>query len=263
MALEREGIRFERVPCDALGCPDEDALLRALNRPEVRLLTVSWVSFASGYRVDLAALGRACRSRGIWFVVDGIQGVGALPIDLHALDVDILACGGQKWLLSPWGSGFVYVRESLVRQLAPSAVGWLAVRGGDDYSRLVDYDLTWRDDARRFEVITLPYQDMLGLATSVELLLEVGTERIGAHVQSLVDEAVRWAQRRRDVRLITPADRARRAGVVSIAPPDPVAVSARLNAAGVSHSLREGAIRLSPHCYNTSEEMERSLELMR
>jgi selenocysteine lyase/cysteine desulfurase len=90
------------------------SLVRALDRPEVRALTVSWVQFASGYRVDLARLGRLCRERGVWFVVDAIQGVGAATLDVRACHVDLLACGAQKWLLSPWGSGFLYVRHELV-----------------------------------------------------------------------------------------------------------------------------------------------------
>ena len=107
-------------------------------RPEVRAVTVSWVQFATGYRVDLARLGALCRAHGKFFVVDAIQGVGACPLDVHACHVDVLACGAQKWLLSPWGTGFLYVRRALVERLAPTSVGWMAVRGADDFKRLVD-----------------------------------------------------------------------------------------------------------------------------
>lgn len=261
MALERRGVRFERIPCrDRL--PDEEALLRALDRPGVRAVTVSWVSFATGYRVDLAALGRACRERGIYLVVDAIQGLGAATLDVQACHIDILACGGQKWLLSPWGSGFVYVREELARTLEPSAVGWMAMRGTDDFTRLVDYDFTFHPDARRFEVITVPYQDFAGFNASLELLLELGPAEVERHVVSLVEQAVTWASARSDVRLVTPADPARRAGIVSMALADPEGASARLARARISHSLREGAIRLSPHCYNTAEEVARALAVM-
>src|SRR5581483_7800931 len=111
----------------------------------------------------LDALGRLCRDRDVYFVVDAIQGVGPLTLDVSTTHIDILACGAQKWLLSPWGSGFVYVRKPLIERLEPYDVSWLAVRGADDFTRLTDYELAWRGDARKFEFITLPFQDMAGM----------------------------------------------------------------------------------------------------
>lgn len=262
MALERDGIHLERLPVCENGLPDEATLHAALDRPRVRVVALSWVQFASGYRTDLAALGHACRERGIWFVVDAIQGLGAAEVDVHACHIDLLACGGQKWLLSPWGTGFLYVREELARTLEPHAVGWMAMRASEDFTRLVDYDFAFHDDARRFEVITLPFQDFAGFDASVEMLLELGPAAVERHVQGLVDMVVEWAQERRDVRLVTPADPAKRAGIVCVAPPDPRAASERLTRARVSHALREGAIRLSPHCYNTREDVRRALDVL-
>lgn len=261
MALSERGVRFEMIPCDGK-LSDEEALLRAMDRPGVRAVTVSWVSFATGYRTNLAAIGRVCRDRGLFFIVDAIQGLGAATIDVHACNIDVLACGGQKWLLSPWGTGFAYVREALVRQLEPSVVGWLAMRSSEDFTRLVDYEFRYHDDARRFEVFTLPFQDFAGLNASLELLLELGPAAVAAHVERCVSLAVSWAESRDNVTLITPADRVRRAGIVSIAPRDPAAASARLARAGVAHALREGGIRLSPHCYNTADEMRRALAIL-
>ena len=259
MALERDrGVTFRQLPWRD-GLPDEEALLREIGRPEVKAVTVSWVQFAAGYRADLEAIGRACHETGAWFIVDAIQGVGAAALDVKACHVDVLACGAQKWLLSPWGSGFVYVREGLIPILEPAAVGWMATRASEDFSRLIDYDLTYFDDARRFEVITLPYQDFYGMNASLELFYELGPANVVAHIESLCDQIVEWAEGRDDVRLVTPAERARRAGIVSVAPRDPQRAFERLTSAGVICSLREGAIRLSPHCYNTSEEVERAL----
>lgn len=264
MALEEaRGVKLRRLPCTEEGLPDEAALLRALDEiPRVRAVSVSWVQFASGYRVDLERIGRACRERGIFFVVDAIQGLGAERLDVNACSIDILACGAQKWLLSPWGTGFVYVREELVHTLEPTVVGWMAVQGSDDFSTLVDYDLTWRGDARRFEVITLPFQEFAGMNASLELLFELGVEGVTRHIRGLADLIVEWAGGRQGVRLVTPTDRARRAGIVAIAPSSPGAASERLTRAGISHSLREGAIRLSPHCYNTKADVERALDVL-
>ena len=155
MALEKaKGVCLELVPMkDRL--PDEDGLIAALDGPHVRALTVSWVSFASGAKLDLARLGAACKARGIWFVVDAIQGLGPATLDVKACQIDILASGAQKWLLSPWGTGFTYVRQELVHELAPQPVSWMGVRGSDDFARFKErwhhyQPPDWRYDVVRF-----------------------------------------------------------------------------------------------------------------
>jgi cysteine desulfurase / selenocysteine lyase len=142
-------------------------------------------------------------------------------------------------------------------------VGWLAMKSSEDFTRMVDYDFKYYDDARRFQINTLPAQDFAGLNASLEMLLELGPESVERHIEGIVSEAVKWAEANGDkVRLVTPADPAKRAGVLAIAPKDPVAASAALEEAKIFHSLREGAIRLSPHCFNTREEMGRALEVL-
>jgi selenocysteine lyase/cysteine desulfurase len=262
LALERTaGIVYRRVPCVGR-LADEDALIAALDAPRVRALSVSWVSFETGLRLDLARLGAACRERGVTFVVDAIQGVGAAPIDVRACHVDFLACGAQKWLLSPWGTGFLYVRRELIGQLEPRTVGWMAVRNSEDFTRLCDYELNWFEDARRFEVITLPFQEFAGLNASLELFGEVGWDRVHRLVSERASQIVEWATSRPDMPLVTPADSSRRAGIVSVMPRDPVESSRRLQAAGVPHSLREGAIRLAPHFYTSPSAIERACSVM-
>ncbi|HEY8312214.1 MAG TPA: aminotransferase class V-fold PLP-dependent enzyme, partial [Gemmatimonadaceae bacterium] len=129
MAITRRGgARFEQLKLLANGLPDWEALPARLDRGDVAVVAISWVSFVSGDRADLETIGTMCRERGIWFVVDAIQGVGTTALDVHACRIDILSCGAQKWLLSPWGSGFCYVRHDLVQNLEPRTVGWLAVR---------------------------------------------------------------------------------------------------------------------------------------
>lgn len=261
MALEQKGIRLHRVPC-AGRLPDEEALHRALELPGVKAVSVSWTSFATGYTVDLEALGAACAARGLWFVVDAIQGVGVRRLDVRRCGVDVLASGAQKWMLGPWGAGFVYVREALARTLEPATVGWLAMQASEDFTRLTDYDYRFWDDARRFEVLTLPVQDVAGMNASLELFGELGHANIEAHVLALGDEIVAWAEATPGVTLVTPRERARRAGIVAVVPADPAAASARLTGAGVVHSLREGAVRLAPHLYNTLDEVRMALGLM-
>jgi selenocysteine lyase/cysteine desulfurase len=262
MELEAaRGVRLERIPCAGV-LPDEDAILAALDRPRVRCVVHSWVSFATGYRIDIERIGRACRERGIWFVLDAIQGVSAVPLDVRSMPVDVVACGAQKWLLGPWGSGFVWLRPDLVDSLRPVEVSWMATRCSDDFTRLTDYDFTYRDNARKFEVITLPYQDFAGLNESLDVFFEVGLQTVYDRVERLTGRIVDWALGTTGVRLVTPAERERRAGIVAVAPRDGVAASERLTRAGVVHSFREGAIRLSPHFYNTEDEIDRALQLL-
>lgn len=244
------------------GLPDEPAVLAAIDDPAVKIVALSWVGFATGYRFDLAAIGQRCRARGVHLVVDAIQALGVLPLDVRNVQPSILSCGAQKWLLSPWGSGFTYVREDLIPSLEPPIVSWMAVQGSDDFRTLLDYDMTWRPDARRFEFVTVPFQDFAGMNASLELLEELGAPAIAAHVEALASGVVAWVRGRNDMRLVTPADPAHRAGIVCVAPPDPEATSARLKAAGISHSQREGAMRLAIHCFTTKADLEHALAVM-
>ena len=260
LRLRETGIDVELVPTAESGWPDEARLLERLEDPRVRALAVSLVQFSNGYRVDLAALSAATRRTGAYLVVDAIQAVGQLPVDLRETPVDIFACGGQKWLLSPWGSGFVYVRRDLIRELSPPVTGWMAFEGTDDLTRLTRYDDTLRADARRFELMTLPYQDFAGLNSSLGLLLELGVERIQAHLQRLHEPVLAWASRT-GTQVASPLG-AHGSGILCLAPADVGDAYRRLKAARIICSLREGAIRLSPHAYNTVEEMERVVEVL-
>jgi cysteine desulfurase/selenocysteine lyase len=260
MRLRDSGVIMELVPTTPEGWPDEARLLQRLEDPRVRVVAVSLVQFSSGYLADLAALSEATRRTGAYLVVDAIQGLGHVPVDLTRIQVDVLACGGQKWLLSPWGSGFLYVRREVIPVLDPPVTGWMAFEGTDDLTRLTRYDDTLRADARRFELMTLPYQDFAGMNASLELLLELGVERIGRHLRTLQEPFVRWAERT-EGRIVSPQD-SHRSGILAIAPAAVEEAFRRLKAARVICSLREGSIRLSPHAYNTVEEMERVVEVL-
>jgi len=260
MLLKDRGISLELTPTTDEGWPDEAQLLERLRNPRVRVLAISLVQFSNGYTVDLARLSAATRASGTYLVVDAIQGVGQIPVDLRKTPVDVLACGAQKWLLSPWGSGFLYVRRDLIGELRPAITGWMAFEGTDDFSRLTQYDDTLRRDARRFELITLPYQDFAGMNASVRLLLDVGIPVIAEHLRSLHAPLLEWASRC-GVRVVSPrGDRA--SGILCIAPADVGAAFQALKAARVVCGMREGAIRLSPHLYNTLDEMRRVVDIL-
>ena len=261
LALRAQGVQVELAPVTAEGWPDEDFLVERLADPRVRVLAVSFVQFSNGFRADLARLSAACRANGAYLVVDAIQGLGQAPLDVRRLPLDILATGGQKWLLSPWGSGFLYVRRELIGALEPVAVGWASYEGTDDYTNLVRYTDTLREDARRFEVGTIATQDAIGLTASLGLLEELGSHAIAAYVQALAEPVLEWA-RRRGVRVASPQSGVHRSAILCLAPDDARAAHRQLKATGIVCAFREGAIRLSPHCYNTLEEMEKVVEVL-
>lgn len=260
MRLKEQGVTLEQTPVTGDGWPDEDRIVERLSDPRVKVLTVSLVQFSNGFQVDLARLSRATRDRGTLLVVDAIQGIGQVPVDVKATPVDILSCGAQKWLLSPWGSGFLYVRDELIGEMDPVLTGWMAYEGTDDFTQLTNYSETLRDNARRFEMITLPYQDFAGMKVSLELIHEIGVNRIAKHLESMHQPLVEWANRR-GVRISSPRDH-HRSGILGLAPPHAERVQGILRERGVIASLREGSIRISPHFYNTLEEMGRVVSIL-
>jgi cysteine desulfurase/selenocysteine lyase len=260
MRLRELGIEMELIPTTPEGWPDEARLMERLSDPRVRVLAVSLIQFSNGYLADLAALSAATRQAGAFLVVDGIQGVGQVPLDLSRIEVDVLACGGQKWLLSPWGSGFIYVRRELISRLSPPVTGWMAFEGTDDFTHLTSYHDTLRGDGRRFELITLPYQDFDGMNASLGLLHELGVPRIAEHLQALHAPVLEWAERS-GVRVVSPRGK-HGSGIICIAPERVDVAYRALKAARVICTVREGAIRLSPHAYNTVAEMERVVDVL-
>ncbi|HSM17626.1 MAG TPA: aminotransferase class V-fold PLP-dependent enzyme [Gemmatimonadales bacterium] len=260
LRLEERGIGCELVPTTPEGWPDAARIRERLADPRVRVLALSLVQFGTGYLADLAYWSAATRETDTYLVVDAIQGLGYIPVDLALTEVDILSAGGQKWLLSPWGSGFVYVRKGLRDVVQPSATGWMAYEGSQDFTRLTSYDDRLLPDARRFELVTLPFQDFAGLNASVSLLLSLGIEAIQRHIDGVLEPIRHWCGRQ-GVPLRSPLG-AHGSAIVCVAPSDPVEAHRLLRAEGVVSSLREGSIRLSPHCYNTVDEMERVVAVL-
>jgi selenocysteine lyase/cysteine desulfurase len=261
LPLEAEGFGVEVVPTRD-GLPDEGALLDAASRPGTRAVSVSAVQFASGFRADLAAFGTVCRDTRALFVVDAIQALGAVPLAPRELGIDVLATGGQKWLCAPWGSGFAWVAPEHHEHLRPPVVSWLAVEGGAAFSAQRGYHLDYLNDGRRYELATLGVQDYLGLARSLELLLDVGISSIRSHLLELHAPVFSWADSRDDVRILTPRDPERRAGILALALPDAHAACLALEREGIRATVREGLLRLAPHVYVTRSDMERVVEVL-
>ncbi len=253
MHIERtRGVEARLIPHDGGGLTV--AALEAHADERTRVVAVSSVEFLTGFRSDLAALGEWCRQHGAYFVVDGIQSLGAAPLDVRACHVDMLSCGGAKWLMGPVGIGFFYCRQDLLDQITPPMAGCVSMVGWEDW---LDYNYTFLPDAGRFHLGGTNLLGVTGLHASVSLLLEAGIEAIQQHTLHLTDLLIADLQQR-GYHIASNLDPARRSAIVSFpVPGDLQAAHTRLKEAGVIVSQRSNYIRVSPHGYNTVEEIAR------
>jgi len=263
MALRRAGFEVRFIDLRPDGGVDEDALAAAAADPETAAVALSSVQFATGYRSDLGRIGTACRAADALFIVDAIQQLGAIPLDAPAAGIDVLATGAQKWLCSPFGTGFAWISPDAVRGAEPIVPGWLSFEASTDFDRLVDYRWELLDDGRRFEVGTLPFHDLAGFTASLDLITGLGIDRIATHIAAVQAPLRAWAAERGIV--VAGGDRPKnRSGILAFDLPGTQAqeIFTRLVAEGVECIVREGALRLAPHFYNTVEEAERIVDML-
>lgn len=258
-ALAPRGVRLRQVSLN--GADPEGALIEAMG-PATRLLSISSVQYASGLRMDLARLGRACRERGILFCVDAIQSLGAIELDVQAIHCDFAMADGHKWLLGPEGLGVFYCRREVRDRLHLTQFGWHMVEALGDYDRA---DWMPASTARRFEPGSPNTLAQHALSASLELLLEVGLGRIQEALQQRTAYLIQSLGALPGARLLSPATPERRAGIVtfSFAGIDSQRLYQRLMQAGVVCAARGGGVRWSPHFYTSQQVLDRALGILR
>jgi cysteine desulfurase / selenocysteine lyase len=259
MSLASRGVEYRRA-AERDGRIDPEELLSLID-DRTRILALSSVEYASGFRSDLARLGAACRERGVLFVVDVIQSLGALAIDVERDLVDVAVASAHKWLLGPEGIGLLYVSDRVVEELRPARSGWRSVR---DIFAWKDLDLTWGEGAKRFESGSLNVYGIVALGGSLEILLEAGAA-IEPRVLALTERAARGFA---DLGFAVVSSRrpGETSGIVTAVPPeghDAADLAKRLNARDVVVAARAGRLRIAPHFYNTEEEVDRCLATLR
>jgi cysteine desulfurase/selenocysteine lyase len=231
-----------------------DAFAEALAAAPTRLVAASWVHFSRGWRIDLPTLAQLCRDHGALLCIDGIQGLGVLPADLAAWGVDFAAADGHKWMLGPLGTGVLYVAEERRDLLRPVEPGWSSVAHKHEFDRL---DLVYDDSARRFEGGSYTMETILQLGASIDLLLAAGIDRIWAHVRDLQDHLAEGLARAGATVVSDLSDTGRSGNLTfTLEDHDPVAINERLQAAGIICSPRGGGVRVAPHGYNTTDELD-------
>jgi cysteine desulfurase/selenocysteine lyase len=232
-----------------------DCVFRLVDR-HTRAIAIDWVHFLSGVRVDMTAIASFCRTRAIHILVDAMQGLGAVDQSFGDLGVDFVFAGGGKWLLGPQGSGILYVNAAILPKLKPANLGWLSAQWNDFNDIYTPKPL--KPGASRFEEGTKNYIGIYGLRESLRILLDAGMGEVTARVRMLV-QLLRQRLEKKGFEVITPADPQRHAGIIAASRPgmDTSALHARLKQQGFVCSLRENRLRVSPHFYNTEEEVER------
>ena len=257
MNLERKGVRVYHFERDG-GRFSIEEVDKAL-RPRTRLLSVSSVDFATGFLCNLQALGEFCRRKGLLFCVDAIQSLGLIPMDVKKYGIHFLASGGHKWLLSSMGCGGLFVSRDVDNLVHPVQVGWKSVVQEEEFFQ-IQFDL--KPDALRFEPGTMNVAGIYALGAAIELLMEVGVEKACDHVMALNDFLYEGLKERK-VQIVTPMGAKERSGILSFIPStDSKSLYDFLTKEMIRVSLRNQMIRLSPHFYNSKDDIDRFFQAL-
>jgi selenocysteine lyase/cysteine desulfurase len=256
--LADRGVETRRIPTNE-GRLDLDELAAAMDG-RTRIVSLSWVAFASGWRNDLDRLAEMVHSRGALLFVDAIQALGVFPLDVRRTPVDFLAADGHKWMLGPEGAGVFFTRREHLDRLRPVGVGWNSVRNGHDFSRI---ELVFKDTAARYEGGSQNVGGLLALAASLELLNGIGAPAIARRVLEVTDLACERLQTI-GAKIISDRSAEHRSGIVSFEMPgrDPIALRRQCFDRKVIVSCRGGRLRISPHAYNNEDDVERLIETL-
>lgn len=256
--LESRGVETRRVP-EVEGRIPTGRLFSAVDR-RTRLLSISSVQFASGFRHDLKTVGDFCRQHDLLFFVDAIQSLGALRFQAAEFGIDFVSADGHKWLLGLEGAGVFYCARRAMKRLGIANLGWASVVNPMDF---LSYDTTPLPDARRFESGTLNTAGIYGLKACFELIEEVGPEAIESRVLMLTDRLCSGLEAH-GFHVVSSRSPGEKSGIVTVRHPDFTAhaLLERLSKRGIVAAVRGGGLRLSPHFYNTEKEVDVVLETL-
>lgn len=263
LRLKGDGVSVRLVePAGEVLTPEE---VEAALTPRTRVLCLTWVHSFSGQILDVMKIGELCRSNGTWFVLNGSQGVGSIPISVRELPVDALISVGFKWLCGPYGTGFCWLRPELFEQVEPKKLYWLNAMSADELSaERLDLEAISPSRVGRHDIFgTANFFNFVPWAAAVELILERGVQPIFEYDQALVARLLEGLPDSFDV--ISGRDPGARSSLVVVEPLETSAeeVLARLEDRGIICAHRRGRIRISPHLYNTEDDIDRALEILR
>ena len=257
--LEKQGVRVRFLPVPSGGLEPEQ--LRNAITPKTKLLAISSVEFLSGYAHDLKSIGQICREHGVWFIVDGIQGTGVIPMDVNEYHIDALANGGHKWLMWPQGFGFLFVSERLQEQIRPAYGGWIGVEHPEQF---LNYPQELSGDARRYETGGYSSVAVPAATESLNLFLDIEISNIYKHLKKLTGIFIHGLQEL-GLNVYTNEKIDVRSGIVTFYPERQETsrdLFEFLTGERVILSFRENMLRIAPHFYNTRDDIHRVLNLI-
>jgi len=259
-SLEEYGVEFRALDLASTDDPEED--LMAACDSSTRLLAVSSVQFADGFRLDVNRLGEFCRRNDIIFCVDAIQHLGALPFDALACHADYVIADGHKWMLGPEGLGFFYSHPDARERLRLRQFGWHMRRHPGDYEPGTNWEVS--PTATRFECGSPNMLGVHALTASLSLLRDIGMDRVESALKERIDLLTELTLKNPAIELLSPVAPERRAGIVTLRHAEvPSEVLHRnLTEAGVICAVRGGGVRLSPHFYTPLDQIERTWQLL-
>jgi selenocysteine lyase/cysteine desulfurase len=235
--------------------------------PRTRLVSVSLVRFDDASLLDAQRLTAECHPRGVLVLLDVSQCAGAMPMDARALGADFMVCAGYKWLLSPYGTGFFWARPELIERLEVGPFYWMALEGANRFDSLSFPEGKFRlaRGARRWDSPeTSSFFNLAAMDASLEFLLRAGVETVWEHNRRLIAGMIERLPRDRCV-LASPAGADERGPYACVQARRPEATPAlfeQLREAGVIVSLRQGALRVAPHLYNSERDIDRLLSVL-
>jgi selenocysteine lyase/cysteine desulfurase len=248
--LSRRGVGVRHIKSKDYTFSTDDII--ALIDSRTRVVALSLVCQVSGFIPDIAAIAEFCRPRGIRVFLDAMQAVGTIPVRVKELGIDGLATSGHKWLLGPYGTGFIYADREFSGDAIP-------VFSSKHYTRieLEDPNTSLLGDAGKWEYGSLNYPGLFGLAAGVDMILELGDSKISIHTEHLI-KIMRERARSIGLRAITPGDRGRGiSGIISFSCQKAEEAASFLRAQKIFVSSRRGMLRASLHFYNSAEDIER------
>jgi len=220
-------------------------------------VAISHVEYVNGFRHDLRVLSEIVHEHGAYLIVDAIQSVGTMQLDAKRDDVDFLMAACYKWLLSPHGAAYLYVKDELIEKFEPPFVGWASVKHETfDTADFYDiWNLNLSKTASRFEVGTPCTISFVGAAEAMKMLLHYGIENVRKRISKLTDHLIEAVE---DLGLIlqTPKEKQYRSGIVNFKIRRPQKFVEKLEKKEIVVSARANGIRVSPHFYNTEEEID-------
>jgi len=252
--LRKQGVAVTVVRAE-YGKDPTERIFAAVNE-RTKVVSISFVGWIDGFMHDLDEIGRFCRERDIILAVDAIQGLGAMKIDVKSSKISFLAAGGFKWLLSPPGTGIMYIDKELLAHLDQKYVGYLS-----DRSEAEEFDFTMnlKDDIMRFRIGSINYPGIAAMAKSLELILNVGVENIQKHILELIDYAGKRLLEK-SYSVISPLEAKNRSGILTFGGRNILEKYFRLADKGILTSYRKEWLRISPHLFNNKDDIDRLLE---